>query len=58
VKGSLNWGKIETPSSPRRRCGLRGRRRTPWAVEGIVVDDINEFIDTRCRELTKEWRGK
>jgi hypothetical protein len=30
----------------------------PCGVLRLVVDDINEFILTRCMEFKKEWQDK
>ena len=59
VKASLNWGKIE---------GSKLAQTALWSataadnsfglLQSTVVDDINEFIQTRCMEVKAEWQDK
>jgi hypothetical protein len=37
-------------------CDGGGQRRGP--VLQSIADDINAFVDMRCREAKKAWRGK
>jgi hypothetical protein len=59
TKAALNWGKIEAPTL------VKGAMWTATAtdntfnvLQGSVVDDINDFITTKCMEVKDEWLGK
>ena len=58
VKATLNWGKMAPPRLAKTACGVQRRPTTPWARCRSVVDDINGFIHTRCKEPKEKWRGK
>lgn len=56
-KASLNWGKIEAPTL------VKGAMWTATAtdntfnvLESTLVEDINEFITTRCDEVMSAWQ--
>lgn len=59
TKAVLNWGEIEAPSL------VKGAMWTATAtdntfnvLDGMVVDDINDFISRKCMEVKDEWQGK
>jgi hypothetical protein len=59
VKASLNWGKIEAPKLAKTALlSATAADNSLGVLQGIVVDDINEFIQTRCMESKEEWQGK
>jgi hypothetical protein len=59
VKASLNWGKIEAPKLAKTALWSATAADNSFGVlQTIVVDDINEFIQTRCMEAKEEWQGK
>ncbi|MBO0741115.1 MAG: hypothetical protein J2P51_06790 [Hyphomicrobiaceae bacterium] len=59
VKASLNWGKIEAPKLAKTALwSATAADNSLGVLQSIVVDDINEFIHTRCMESKEEWQGK
>ena len=59
VKAALMWGKVEAPTL------VKGAMWTATAtdntfnvLQGTIVDDINDFITTKCLEVKDEWQGK
>jgi len=59
VKASLNWGKIEAPKLAKTALWSATAADNAFGVlQGLVVDDINEFIHTRCMESKEEWQAK
>ena len=59
VKASLNWGKIEAPKLAKTALwSATAADNSLGVLQGIVVDDINEFIHTRCMESKEEWQGQ
>jgi hypothetical protein len=59
VKASLNWGKIEAPKLAKTALwSATAADNSLGVLQGIVVDDINEFIQTRCMESKEEWQEK
>jgi hypothetical protein len=59
VKASLNWGKIEAPKLAKTALWSATAADNSFGVlQSIVVDDINEFIQTKCMETKEEWQGK
>jgi hypothetical protein len=59
VKASLNWGKIEAPKLAKTALWSATVADNSFGVlQGIVVEDINEFIQTKCMEAKEEWQGK
>ena len=56
-KAALNWGKIEAPTL------IKGAMWTATAtdntfnvLENTLVEDINEFITSRCDEVKSDWQ--
>jgi hypothetical protein len=59
VKASLNWGKIEAPKLAKTALWSATAADNSFGVlQSIVVEDINEFIQTKCMETKEEWQGK
>jgi hypothetical protein len=59
VKASLNWGRIEAPKLAKTALWSATAADNSFGVlQTIVVDDINDFIQTRCMEAKEEWQGK
>jgi hypothetical protein len=59
VKASLNWGKIEGPKIAQTALWpVTAADNSFGLLQSIVVDDINEFIQTRCMETNGEWQAK
>lgn len=59
TKAVLNWGEIEAPSL------VKGAMWTATAtdntfnvLDGMVVEDINNFISEKCMEVKDEWQAK
>ena len=59
TKAVLNWGQIEAPSL------VKGAMWTATAtdntfnvLDGMVVDDINDFISKKCMEVKDEWQSQ
>lgn len=59
VKASLNWGTVEAPTL------VKGAIWTATATDNTfnvlqanVVEDINDFITTKCDEVKSDWQGK
>jgi hypothetical protein len=59
VKASLNWGKIEAPKLAKTALWSATAADNSFGVlQSIVVEDINEFIQTKCMEVKEEWQSK
>jgi len=59
VKAKLNWGKIEAPKLAQTALwSATAADNTFGVLQSTVVDDINDFIQTRCQEVKAEWQGK
>jgi hypothetical protein len=59
VKASLNWGKIEAPKLAKTALWSATAADNSFGVlQNTVVEDINDFIQTRCMEVKAEWQGK
>jgi hypothetical protein len=59
VKASLNWGKIEAPTLAKSALWSATAADNSFGVlQSTVVDDINDFIHTKCMEVKGEWQGK
>ncbi|HMN37111.1 MAG TPA: hypothetical protein PKD49_05285 [Hyphomicrobium sp.] len=59
VTAKMNWGKIEAPTL------LKGAMWTATAADntvnmlsGYLVDDINDFIESKCDEVKDEWSAR
>jgi hypothetical protein len=59
VKANLNWGKIEAPTLAKSALwSITAADNTFGLLQSTAVEDINEFITTRCMEVKEEWQGK
>ena len=59
VKASLNWGKIEAPKLAKTALWSATAADNSFGVlQSIVVEDINDFIQTKCMEAKEAWQGK
>lgn len=59
VKAKLNWGNIEAPRLAKTALWSATAADNSFGVlQGVLVDDINDFIHTRCMEVKEEWQGK
>ena len=59
VKANLNWGKIEAPTLAKSALwSITAADNTFGLLQSIAVDDINEFVTTKCMEVKDEWQGK
>ena len=59
VKASMNWGTIEAPMMAKGALwSATGLDNSTGVLGTTVVDDINDFITTKCLEVKGEWEGK
>jgi hypothetical protein len=59
VKAAMNWGKIEAPILAKSALwSVTAADNTFGLLQTTAVEDINEFINTRCMEVKEEWQGK
>jgi hypothetical protein len=59
VKANLNWGKIEAPKLAKTALwSATAADNTFGVLQSTIVDDINDFIQTRCMEVKDEWQSK
>ena len=59
VKANLNWGKIEAPTLAKSALwSITAADNTFGLLQSMAVDDINDFIATKCMEVKDEWQGK
>jgi len=59
VKAKLNWGNIEAPRLAKTALWSATAADNSFGVlQGVFVDDINDFIQTRCMEVKEEWQAK
>ncbi len=59
VKASLNWGKLEAPTLAKSALwSITAADNTFGLLQSIAVEDINEFITTKCMEVKEQWQGK
>jgi hypothetical protein len=59
VKAKLNWGKIDAPRLAKTALWSATAADNQFGVlQGLVVDDINDFIQAKCMEVKGEWQGK
>ena len=55
----MNWGKIEAPTLAKSALwSITAADNTFGLLQSIAVDDINEFVTTKCMEVKDEWQGK
>ena len=59
VKANLNWGKLEAPTLAKSALwSITAADNTFGLLQSIAVEDINEFISTKCLEVKDQWQGK
>ena len=59
VKASLNWGKIEGPKLAQTALWPATAADNSFGLlQSTVVEDINDFIQTRCMEVKGEWQER
>jgi hypothetical protein len=59
IKASLNWGKLEAPTLANSVLWpLTAADNKVGVLQGTIVEDINEFITTRCMEVKEAWQEK
>ncbi|HWE19331.1 MAG TPA: hypothetical protein VG758_19460 [Hyphomicrobiaceae bacterium] len=59
TKASLNWGKIEAPALAKGALwSITAADNTFGLFQSMAVNDINDFIGTKCMEAKEEWQGK
>jgi hypothetical protein len=59
TKARLNWGKIEAPTLAKTALwSITAVDNTFGLLQSIAVEDINEFIGTKCMEVKEEWQGR
>ena len=59
VKASLNWGKLEAPTLAKGVLWpITAADNKLRLLQSIVVEDINEFVTTKCAEVKDEWQRK
>ncbi|MEZ5843326.1 MAG: hypothetical protein R3D27_06275 [Hyphomicrobiaceae bacterium] len=56
VKAKLHWGQITAPTLVKTAMWTATATDNTFNVlEGTVVEDINDFISTKCDEVKDEW---
>jgi hypothetical protein len=59
VKAAMNWGKIDAPTLAKTALWpITAADNTFGLLQSLAVEDINEFIGTKCTEVKDEWQGK
>jgi hypothetical protein len=59
VKVSLNWGKVGAPTLAKGVLwSITAADNTFGVLQSIAVEDINNFITTKCMEIEDEWQGR
>jgi hypothetical protein len=59
AKARLNWGKIEAPALAKTALwSITAVDNTFGLLQSTTVEDINEFIGTKCMEVKEEWQGR
>ncbi|MGB3720275.1 MAG: hypothetical protein WBB38_11890, partial [Hyphomicrobiaceae bacterium] len=59
VKASLNWGEIDGPTIVKGALWTATATDNTFNVlDGMVVEDINNFISNKCMEVKDEWQNK
>jgi hypothetical protein len=59
VKVSLNWGKVGAPTLAKGVLwSITAADNTFGVLQNIAVEDINNFIATKCMEIEDEWQGR
>jgi len=59
VKASLNWGSIEAPTLVKGLIWTATKTDNMFNVlQKTIVEDINDFVSTRCDEIKSDWQNK
>ena len=59
AKARLNWGKIEAPALAKTALwSITAVDNAFGLLQSIAVEDINEFIATKCMEVKEAWQGR
>lgn len=59
AKARLNWGRIEAPAPAKSALwSITAVDNTFGLLASAAVEDINEFIGTKCMEVKAEWQAK
>ncbi len=59
VKASLNWGKIEAPTLVKSAMWTATATDNTFNVlQGMVVEDVNDFVTNKCDEVKPDWKDK
>lgn len=59
VKAVMNWGKIEAPTLAKSALwSATAADNTFGVLQSTVVEDINDFIQSKCADVKAEWQGK
>jgi hypothetical protein len=59
VKAVMNWGDVEAPTLAKTALwSITAADNQLGVLQGTIVEDINEFITTKCDEVKSEWEGK
>jgi hypothetical protein len=57
VKAALNWGKIDAPMLAKSALwSATAADNTFGFLQSTVVEDINDFLGTKCDEVKSEWQ--
>ena len=58
MKAQMNWGKIDAPLLAKSVLwSATAADNTFGALQSTIVEDINDFIGTKCLEVKDEWKG-
>ena len=56
AKASLNWGKVNAPTLVKGvMWTVKTTDNTFNVLQSSIVEDINEFVSTRCDEIKADW---
>jgi hypothetical protein len=59
VKASLTWGKIAVPRLAKTALWSATAADNSFGeLQSVVVEGIDEFLQTKCMEAKAEWRDK
>jgi hypothetical protein len=59
VKATMQWGDIEAPTLAKTALwSITAADNQLGVLQNTIVEDINDFITTKCDEVKSEWEGK
>ena len=59
IKAAMNWGKLDAPVLAKTALWpITAADNTFGFLQSLVVEDINEFISTKCMEVKEAWQDK